>query len=430
MPQTSPPALEAGACLVECHYDLPVSQAPPYTTQVGESAGSLLDLTIDVSQESLDDLRDRLRRTRWPDAISDDRWADGTDLAYLRELCDYWLHSFDWRAQERRLNELPHFRTEIDGLGIHFIHVHGRGQRRFPLLLTHGWPSCFFEFVKLIPLLTDPAAHGGDPEDAFDLVIPSLPGFGFSDRPSRRYVHSKVPELWVALMRRLGYDRFGAHGGDLGGGITARLGQRHREVVSGIHVTNVYGFIGAGDPPPTEVERHYLEADRHWEEEEGGYAHLQETRPQTLAYALNDSPAGLAAWIVEKYRSWSDCDGDVERVFSKDELLTNITIYWATQSAASSMRPYWDYRHNPSAAPWTQITVPSAVALFPRDLSSPPREFAERSYNVQRWTHMPRGGHFAALEQPELLAADIRAFFRHLRCADSHESTVTVFRDH
>ena len=371
--------------------------------------------SIDIPEASLRDLRERLRRTRWPDEVPDSGWDFGTNLGYLKNLVAHWRDTFDWREQERRLNELSHFRTEIDGLGIHFIHVRGNGPSPFPLVLTHGWPSSFFELTKLIPHLTDPAAHGGDPADAFDVVVPSMPGFGFSSRPTERFVSARVADLWAQLMRRLGYERFGAHGGDIGGGVTARLGQFHPEVVTGIHVTNVYGFIGENDPPPTDAERRYLEQQAQWERDEGAYGDIQATRPQTLAYGLNDSPAGLAAWIVEKYRAWSDCDGDVETAFSKDELLTNITIYWATETIGSSFRPYWDSRNNPSPRPWVPITVPCGIAVFPQDIDRPPREFAERSYTVRRWTEMPRGGHFAALEEPQLLAEDIRAFFRELR---------------
>ncbi|MBV8341106.1 MAG: epoxide hydrolase [Gammaproteobacteria bacterium] len=370
---------------------------------------------IRIHDQTLVDLKARLARTRWPDQIEGVGWEAGTDGSYLRSLCEYWREEFDWSAQERRLNDLPHFRTDVNGLGIHFVHVRGRSGDPLPLIITHGWPSTFFEVLKLVPLLTDPGATGGSEDDSFDVVIPSLPGFGFSDRPRDRFVSGRVPELWVELMRQLGYERFGAHGGDLGGGVSARLGQRHGDKVVGIHVTNVYGSIAEGDRPATDAEVLYLEQQQRWEREEGAYEHLQSTRPQTAAFGLNDSPAGLAAWIVEKYRAWSDCDGDIEGAFTKDELLTNITIYWATQTVASSFRPYWDFNNNPHPAPWTPIRVPCGIAVFPKDLGRPPREFAERSYNVQRWTEMPRGGHFAALEEPDMLAADIRAFFRELR---------------
>jgi pimeloyl-ACP methyl ester carboxylesterase len=375
----------------------------------------LTPYSIQIDERILRDLNSRLQRARWPDEVENSAWEYGTSLAYLQSLCGYWRDQFDWRAQERRLNELPHFRTEVHGLGIHFIHVRGRGPNPLPLVITHGWPSTFFELLKLVPPLTDPQSSGGSETDSFDLVIPSLPGFGFSERPRERFVHGQVPELWVALMRQLGYGSFGAQGGDLGGGIAARLAQRHPESVIGIHVTNVYGSIADGDLPPTEAERRYLESQDRWERDEGAYSHLQATRPQTAAFGLNDSPVGLAAWIVEKYRAWSDCEGEIERAFTKDELLTNITLYWATQTIGSSFRPYWDSRHDPHPHPWIPITVPCGIAIFPKDLGRPPREFAERSYNVRRWTEMPRGGHFAALEQPELLASDIRAFFRDLR---------------
>lgn len=383
--------------------------------QVAPQQPAVQPFSIEIPEATLRDLRERLARTRWPDEVRDSGWDYGTNLAYLKNLVAYWRDGFDWRAQERRLNELSHFRTDIDGLGIHFIHVRGNGPSPFPLVLTHGWPSSFFELTKLVPLLADPAAHGGDPTDAFDVVVPSMPGFGFSSRPSERFVSARVADLWAQLMRRLGYERFGAHGGDIGGGVSARIGQFHPEVLAGIHVTNVYGSIGESDPPATDAERRYLEQQAQWEHDEGAYGNIQATRPQTLAYGLNDSPAGLAAWIIEKYRAWSDCGGDVERVFSKDELLTNITIYWATESVGSSFRPYWDSRNNPNPRPWVRITVPCGIAVFPQDLGRPPREFAERSYNVRRWTEMPRGGHFAALEEPQILAQDIRAFFRELR---------------
>jgi pimeloyl-ACP methyl ester carboxylesterase len=365
-------------------------QVAPYLVEIAEVVG---------------DLNERLDRTRWPDEVDEAGWDYGTNVDYLRDLCAYWREGFDWPAQERALNELPHFRTEIDGLGIHFVHVLGKGERSFPLIATHGWPSTFFELLKLIPLLTE-----GDGL-TFDLVIPSMPGYGFSDRPRERFVSARVPSLWVELMARLGYDRFGAHGGDIGAGITARLGQHHSDAVAGIHVTSVYGPISEGDRAPTEAEQAYLDQRERWRQEEWAYGELQGTKPQTLSFGLNDSPAGLAGWIVEKFRTWSDCGGNVESVFSKDELLTNITIYWATQTIGSSFCPYWDFRHNPNPKPWLPISVPCAIAVFPKDLTTPPREFAERSYNVQHWTEMPRGGHFPGLEQPELLAEDIRSFF-------------------
>jgi pimeloyl-ACP methyl ester carboxylesterase len=378
---------------------------------------------VQVPAVTLEDLRERLARTRWPDEIPDSGWEYGSNLAYVKDLVGYWRTQFDWRAQERAINAFAHFRAHVDGLGIHFIHEHGRGPDPMPIIITHGWPSSFFEMLKIIPLLTDPASHGGSPADAFDVVVPSMPGYGFSDRPAQRGMSTlRIADLWAQLMTEgLGYRRFGAQGGDWGAFVTARLGFAYPDQVVGIHVTSVAGatispYLGPGARDLSERERMLLEEREHWRQAEGGYSHIQGTKPQTLSYGLNDSPAGLAAWIVEKFRTWSDCDGDVEQRFTKDELLTNITIYWVTQTINSSTRLYYESQHNP----WRfrqaeRIGVPCAVALFPKEISHPPREWAERSYNVQRWTEMPRGGHFAALEEPELLAQDIRTFFRPLR---------------
>ena len=370
---------------------------------------------IAIPDAVLDDLNARLTRTRWPDEVPGSDWEYGTNLKYLQELVAYWRDEFDWAAQQESLNQLPHFRTQIEDVDLHFVHVRGQGPAPLPIVLTHGWPSTFFELTKLIPLLADPAAHGASADDAFDVVVPSMPGFGFSSAPRTRFASSRVPQMWATLMQRLGYERFGAHGGDIGGGVTALLGRLFPYVVIGIHVTNVYGSIGPEDPPPTEPERKFLAQEAQWHVDEGAYEDLQQTKPQSVAFALNDSPAGLASWILEKYRSWSDSGGNVERAFSKDELLTNITIYWATGTIASSLRPYWDARHDPDRGPWEPVPVPAGIAIFPHDIATPPREFAERSYNVRRFTEMPRGGHFAALEAPDLLAYEIREFFRDLR---------------
>lgn len=385
------------------------------------AAVSVKPFNINVPEATLQDLRQRLARTRWPDEIPDSDWDYGSNLAYVKELVEYWRTRFDWRKQERALNAFAHYRADVDGLGIHFIHERGRGPNPIPLIITHGWPSTFFEMHKIIPMLADPARYGGDPADSFDVIAPSLPGYGFSDNPQQRGMsYSKIGDLWAQLMTKaLGYRRFGAQGGDWGAGVTARLGFAHPDSVIGIHVTSVtpaMPYRGPGSRELSERERRFLEARESWREQEGGYAHIQGTRPQTLAYGLNDSPAGLAAWIVEKFRAWSDCNGDVESVYTKDELLTNVTIYWATQTISSSVRIYYESRRDPLVLKQGErIRAPTAVALFPKDLGYPPREWAERSYNVQRWTEMPKGGHFAALEQPELLVEDIRAFFRTLR---------------
>jgi pimeloyl-ACP methyl ester carboxylesterase len=375
--------------------------------------------TINIPQADLDDLYRRLELMRWTDEIPGDGWSHGTNLAYLRELVGYWQTTFDWRLQERHLNTYAQYRATVDGIGIHFLHVRGTGPHPMPLILTHGWPSSFVEMLKIIPLLTDPTSYGGNPTDAFDVVVPSLPGFGFSDRPPQGGLTSaQTADVWTHLMANvLGYSRFGAHGGDVGGGVTNHLGRFHAHEVLGIHLLGVPAqpYLGPDAPALSEREKAYFEAVARWDVEEGAYAHIQQTRPQTLAYGLNDSPVGLAAWIVEKFRAWSDCDGEVERRFTKDELLTNISLYWFTQTINSSFGPYWAYVEPVPFVKGERIEVPVAVAVFPKNIDHPPRELAERVYNLHRWTEMPRGGHFPALEEPELLAEDIRAFFRPLR---------------
>ena len=366
---------------------------------------------------------ERLARTRWPDEITDSGWDYGSNMAYIKELVEYWRTQFDWRAQERVINTYKHFRTTVDGLGIHFIHERGKGPNPLPLVISHGWPSTFFEILKVIPLLTDPASHGGDPADSFDVVVPSLPGYGFSDLTTQRGMDfRRIADLWVELMDGLGYGRFVAHGSDWGVLITSWLGYTyHPDHVIGIHGTGAGGarpYLGPGSRELSEREKVYLEQQEKWRQDEQGYFHIQQTRPQTLCYGLNDSPAGLAAWIVEKFRTWSDCDGDVERRFTKDELLTNLTIYWATQTINSSTRLYYESRNSFSSwslAQGERVQAPSAVARFPKDQVQVPREWSERSHNIQRWTEMPRGGHFPAMEEPELLVEDMRAFFRDLR---------------
>lgn len=377
--------------------------------------------SIRISDAVLDDLKQRLARTRWPDQPDGAGWDYGVDLAYLQELVGAWQHDFDWRAQERALNVLPQFVADVAGMRIHFIHARGNGPRPLPLIITHGWPSSFAEIAGIVGPLSDPAAHGGDPHDAFDVIVPSMPGFGFSGIPARRGP-VRVDRLWRALMTDvLRYPRFVAHGTDVGARVTSALGRHHSDVVTAIHLGSV--DLDGPEPAPAEselsdAERDYLRRVDHWEKTQGAYIELQATTPQTAAYALNDSPAGLAAWIVEKYRAWSDCNGDVESRFSKDVLLTNVTLYWVTGTINSSMRRYYEVRHDPDRAALrsARVTVPTGIAMFPgeRELVVP-REWADRAYNVQRWTGMPRGGHFPALEEPELLVEDLRAFFRQFR---------------
>ena len=388
----------------------------------GDIAGSPRPFRIAVSEETLADLRDRLARTRWPDEIEGAGWDYGANLGYMRELVRYWRDEFDWRAQERRLNELPQYHATIDSLNIHFVHVRGIGPDPLPLVVTHGWPSSFAELDRIVGPLTNPAAHGGDARDAFDLVIPSLPGFAFSEGRRTRG-QGAVDDIWRKLMVDvLGYERFVAHGTDVGARVTSALGRYHGDVVRGIHIGSVDLDWPVPMPAQSEMtgeERDYVARVARWEIEEGAYEAIQGTTPQTAAYGLNDSPAALAAWIVEKFRAWSDCDGDVERVFSKDELLTNVTIYWVTESINSSMRRYYESRNNPARnprAPRPRVTTPTAIAMFPGErLLLVPRSWAERDYDVVQWTEMPRGGHFPALEQPQLLVDDIRRFFARFR---------------
>ena len=382
---------------------------------------NILPFKVDVPESKLQDLKARLDITRWPDEITGSEWDYGTNMAYLKELVEYWRTKFDWRAQEALLNNFSHFKAQVDGLGIHFIHEKGKGPNPIPLIVTHGWPGTFFEMHKIIPMLTDPASYGGDPVDAFDVVAPSMPGYGFSDHPADSGMDVlSVGNVMATLMTKgLGYHQYGAQGGDWGASVTAKLGLSYPEKVIGIHTTSVVRptpYLGPGSRQLTEAEEELLAQRSNWLASEGGYSHIQGTKPQTLSYGLNDSPAGLAAWILEKYRTWSDCGGDVESRFTKDELLTTITIYWVTESIGSSTRLYYETLHRPwELSQNERINVPCAVAIFPKDLSQPPREWAERSYNVQQWTVMPSGGHFAALEEPARLVDDVRNFFRPLR---------------
>jgi pimeloyl-ACP methyl ester carboxylesterase len=381
----------------------------------------LQPFTINIPQLTLDDLRERLIRTRWPDEVDEANWDYGTNRAYLQELVHYWHDVFDWREQEAMLNQFHQFKTTIDGFGIHFIHERGKGPNPIPILLTHGWPDSFLRMYKLIPLLTDPEKYGGRAEDSFDVVVPSIPGYGFSDRPREKgFTSGRVADLFTRLMTEsLDYSQFGAHGGDWGTSITEQLAFNHPDSLIGIHLTDIpYHHLFTVKPDElTPDEQEYLKAGQAWQMQEGAYALIQSTKPQTLAYGLNDSPAGLLAWIIEKFQRWSDSDGVLERKFTKEELLTNATIYWVTETINSSIRLYYEAQHQPPYSTTEQTEVPTAIALFPKDLIPPPRAFADRFFNIQRWTMMPNGGHFAALEEPELLAKDIQSFFRPLRAS-------------
>jgi microsomal epoxide hydrolase len=374
---------------------------------------------IHVSDDVLKDLRARLERVRWPDEAPEAGWQHGSSLAYMKELVAYWRERYDWRTHEARLNRWKQFTVPIGGIDLHFIHEPGVGPAPMPLLLSHGWPGSIVEFERIIPLLTDPARFGGDPADAFTVIAPSLPGYTLSFKPGQpRFGIVEIAELFASLMTDvLGYRRFAAQGGDWGAFITSVLGATHPERLAGIHVNLLAVRRDQALPPnPSEEEKAYLEEVSRWLRDETGYMQIQGTKPQTLAYGLSDSPVGLAAWIVEKFRTWSDCGGDVERRFPKDTLLTNVMLYWVTGAIGSSFWPYYARQH--SAWPISEkrpVKVPTAYASFPCEILHPPRAWAERVYNIQRWTTMPAGGHFAALEEPEALAADVRAFFRGLR---------------
>lgn len=382
-------------------------------------SNSVEPFKVAVPDEVLADLRTRLDRTRFPDEVPGTGWEYGANLAYLREVVDYWRTRYDWRANEARINRFAQYRANVDGLGIHFIHEPGRGPNPKPLLLIHGWPGSICEFMDIIPMLTDPAAHGGDAKDSFTVIAPSLPGYGFSDHPRERAMNIQaIAEIFFKLMTGvLGFKRFAVQGGDWGSAITSRMGEVHAPSLYGIHINMI--AIGPAEGRSavelTPEEKVFLGNMEKFRTGETGYQWIQGTKPQTLAYGLNDSPAGVAAWIIEKFRTWSDCKGEVESRFSKDQLLTNVMVYWVTQTINSSTRLYYEARHHPwRLKPGTRIEAPTGVAVFPGELVLPPRHWAERVYNIRRWTPMPRGGHFAAMEEPKLLADDIRAYFREL----------------
>ncbi|WP_307123430.1 epoxide hydrolase family protein [Streptomyces sp. B1I3] len=377
--------------------------------------------TLRTAPAAIEDLRTRLSLTRWPDAPEDAGWSLGTDIAYLRELVAYWADGFDWPAQEAALARLPRFRVRLGGLGVHFVHARAVAPAApaLPLVLCHGWPDSFWRYSKVIPLLTDPGGHGADPADAFDVVVPDMPGYGYSDRPTGPPLDSiAVAGLWAELMGALGYTRFGAAGGDVGSHVSRYLALDHPGRVVAVH------RMDGGLPVPTgdladlsPDERTWFEDVTAWGASEGAYGALHRTKPQTAAVGLTDSPAGLAGWIVEKLRAWSDCGGDVERSFTKDEILTNVTLYWLTETIGSSMRMY----HANAAIPREQLArrveVPSGFSLFRGDILRPPQAWLERTANVVHLTEPARGGHFAPFEEPELYAEELRAFFRPYRAA-------------
>jgi pimeloyl-ACP methyl ester carboxylesterase len=375
---------------------------------------------LSVPDRDIADLRERVRHTRFPDQAPGPAWAYGTDIAWMRGLIDYWGEKFDWRAQEARLNAFPQYKVRLHDIDLHFLQVEGQGPDPCPLLLSHGWPGSVFEFLELIPKLTNPSQFGGNPADSFTVVAPSLPGYGLSFSAGQpRFGVEEIADCFASLMTDvLGHHRFAAQGGDWGSFITSRLAYSYPNRLIGIHL-NMMPL--RRDPKmvahPTSEEQKYLEQLSTWLKDETGYQWIQGTRPQTLAFALTDSPAGLAAWIIEKFRAWSDCSGDLESVFTKDALLANISLYWFTGAIGSSFWPYYARMHRPWPVPDNAgIAVPTGYCEFPCEILRPPRSLATRTYtDIRRWTVMPRGGHFAAMEQPEALATEIREFFRPLR---------------
>jgi microsomal epoxide hydrolase len=375
--------------------------------------------TLHIPDADIADLRGRLARTRFPDQAPGEPWAYGADVAYLRELIEYWRTTFDWRAQEAALNAFPQFRVALDDVDLHYLHVAGVGPDPMPLLLLHGWPGSLFEFLEIIPRLTDPARFGGDARDAFTVVAPSLPGYGLSFQPGmKRFGVPEMADAVAALMTDvLGYTKFAVQGGDWGAAVASRLGYAYADRMIGIHINMMTAGRDPADfPEPTEEERNYLVEMKRWLREETGYQWIQGTKPQTLAFALTDSPAGLAAWIAEKFR-WSDCNGTIENAIPRDRMLADIALYWFTGAIGSSFWPYYARLHGAAILPpGDKISVPTGYAQFPHEMLKPPRRAAARVFtDIRRWSVMPKGGHFAALEQPELLAGEVQAFFRELR---------------
>jgi epoxide hydrolase len=380
------------------------------------------DFRIEVAEADLEDLRARLRRTRWPERETVEDWSQGVPLAYLEELCGYWADGYDWRATERRLNMLPQFRRVIDGIGIHFLEVRSPHADALPLVITHGWPGSVIEFLKVLGPLTDPTAHGGAAADAFHVVCPSLPGYGFSDKPARPgWGVERIASAWAVLMARLGYERYGAQGSDWGTSISASIGQQDPGHVAGIHLTPP---LAPPDPATiddlTQRERAALASLEHSAEWDSGYSREHATRPQTIGYALVDSPAALCAWIIEKFWAWTDCDGRVENVLTRDELLDNLMLYWLPGAGASSARLYWESSRLVNewiSGPTNDtVTVPTGCSIFPKELQRPSRRWAEKRFlDIRYWGEPERGGHFAAFEQPELFVDELRAFFRLVR---------------
>ncbi len=383
----------------------------------GAMSTSIEQFQIRIDDSILEDLRVRLARTRLPDQIDGSGWEYGIPVDYLGRLVEYWRDSYDWSAQEAGLNEFDHFRTRIDGQSIHFIHQRSANEDALPLLITHGWPGSIVEFLDAIPRLADPEAHGGHAGDAFHVVAPSLPGYGFSEPPrTPGWDEHRIAQAFTTLMDRLGYARYVAQGGDWGAQVTTRIGALDTEHCAAIHLNMALGVPPEHPGPPTDEEQRDLASMKEFGREESGYANEQETKPQTVGVALNDSPAGLLAWIVEKFRTWSDCDGHPENCFTREQLITNVMLYWVTQTSASSARLYWESRHaRASTGSPPFVDAPTGVARYPKEVLRWPRSWVENQYNVVHWAVMEKGGHFPAMEQPELFVDDLRTFFRTVR---------------
>ena len=380
-------------------------------------SSELRPFRIDVPDAVLDDLRVRLANTRWPDEIADQGWTYGTSLAYLRDLCETWRTTYDWRAQEAKFNRWDHVLTEIDGTQVHAIHARSPEPDAMPLVITHGWPGSVSEFLDVIEPLRDPRSHGGDPRDAFHVVAPSIPGYGWSGpTPDPGWDVKRVALAWKELMARFGYSRYGAQGGDWGSMISSQVGVVDAEHCAGIHINMVIGAPPAEGPELTEQESADLTETSAFMDAGGAYQQIQGKNPQTLGYGLTDSPAGLAGWIVEKFHHWTHHpDGDLETALTRDQILTNLTVYWVTNTINSSVRLYFESQRSGRFPPFEKVEVPTGCAIFPGELVKMPRSWAETLYNVQHWQRYDRGGHFAALEEPDLLVGDVRTFFRKVR---------------
>jgi pimeloyl-ACP methyl ester carboxylesterase len=382
---------------------------------------AVVPFKIDIPQEAIDDLERRLKSARWPEPLEDTRWEYGAEQGYLQSLAQYWLEDFDWRAQEARLNAWPNFKTEIGDQQIHFIHARSPEADAIPLLITHGWPGSVVEFMEIIDPLTNPAAHGGDAADAFHVVCPSLPGYGFSQpNNAKGWGPGSTGRAWAVLMERLGYERYGAQGGDWGSFVTQAVAASDPDHCFAIHLNLMLGGPPTAEamaelPNLPEAEQEKWARFQNYTSAESGYAQIQSTKPQTLGYALSDSPVGQLAWIAEKFRTWTDCDGVIENAVDRDALLTNISVYWFTNTGGSSGRYYKEAQQAGDMGGQFGLETPVGHACFPKEVIASPRKWVEHWYNIVHWTDMPRGGHFAAMEQPELLIDDIRTFFRQFR---------------